>query len=59
MRSRKRPTTLDPTLVARAKAAADRITGFPTRIAGGRLEVPFGDEPGLEELVEALERAAP
>ena len=56
---RKRPTTLDPALVGRAKAAADRITGFPSRVAGGRLEIRFGDEPGLEELVEALERVAP
>ncbi len=56
---RARPTALDPALVARAKAAAERITGFPTRIAGGRLEIAFAGEPGLEELVEALERAAP
>jgi ParB family chromosome partitioning protein len=56
---RARPTTLDPALVARAKTAAERITGFPTRIAGGRLEIAFGAESGLEELVEALERAAP
>ena len=56
---RARPTTLDPALVSRAKTAAERITGFPTRIAGGRLEIAFGAESGLEELVEALERAAP
>jgi ParB family transcriptional regulator, chromosome partitioning protein len=53
---RKRPTALDPALVARAKTAADRVTGFRTRISGSRLEIPFGDEAGLEELVEALER---
>jgi ParB family chromosome partitioning protein len=53
---RKTPTSLDPALVARATAAAERLTGFPARIAGGRLELPFGDETGLEELVEALER---
>jgi ParB family transcriptional regulator, chromosome partitioning protein len=56
---RKAQTTLDPTLVARAKAAAERLTGFPARVAGGRLELPFGDESGLEELVEALERLTP
>jgi ParB family transcriptional regulator, chromosome partitioning protein len=56
---RKRPTVLDPALVARATAAAERVAGFPARVAGGRLEIPFGDETGLEELVEALERAAP
>jgi ParB family chromosome partitioning protein len=56
---RKRPTTLDPALVARAKAAVDGITGFSSRISGGRLEIVFGDETGLEELVEALERVSP
>ena len=56
---RKQPVTLDPALVARAKHAAGRISGFPTRVAGGRLEIQFGEESGLEELVEALERIAP
>jgi ParB family transcriptional regulator, chromosome partitioning protein len=56
---RKRPTALDPALVARAKAAAERLTGFPARVVGGRLEIPFAEETGLEELVEALEAAAP
>ena len=56
---RQRPATLDPALVTRARVAADRITGFPTRVRGGRLEIPFGDETGLEELVEALERVSP
>jgi ParB-like chromosome segregation protein Spo0J len=56
---RKQPATLDPALIARAKSAAGRITGFPARVAGGRLEIQFGDEAGLEELVEALEGAAP
>ena len=45
-------------LAGRAKAAADRITGFSSRIVSGRLEIPFADETELEELVEALERAA-
>jgi ParB family chromosome partitioning protein len=53
---RRQVTTLDPDLVRRVKAAADRITGFETRVAGGRLEIPFGDETGLAELAEALER---
>jgi ParB family chromosome partitioning protein len=56
---RKGTTALDPSLVARATAAAERITGFSARVSGGRLELPFGDESGLEELVEALETAAP
>jgi ParB family chromosome partitioning protein len=50
---------LDPDLVARAKDAADRITGFETRVIRGRLEIPFADETELAELVEALENAAP
>jgi ParB family chromosome partitioning protein len=56
---RRQPVTLDPALIARAKTAAERITGFPTRVAAGRLEIHFGDETGLEELVEALEATAP
>jgi ParB family chromosome partitioning protein len=55
---RRQAARLDPDLVARTKAAADRITGFSSRIAGGRLEIPFADETELEELAEALERAA-
>jgi ParB family transcriptional regulator, chromosome partitioning protein len=56
---RRQAATLDPALVARAKAAADRITGFSSRIAGGRLEISFADETELEELVEALESVSP
>jgi ParB family transcriptional regulator, chromosome partitioning protein len=55
---RKQPVRFDPTLVARAKDAADRITGFSSRISRGRLEIPFVDETELEELVEALEQIA-
>ena len=58
----KRPRTsitADPVLVKRATEAAERLTGLPARIAGGRLEIPFADETELAELVESLERAAP
>ena len=58
----KRPrvtTPLDPELAARARRAAERLTGMPARIANGRLEIPFADETQLAELVEALERAGP
>src|SRR6186997_1965234 len=55
----RRPTTkLDPALVARAKTAANRITGFSSRIASNRLEISFADETELEELVEALEKVS-
>jgi ParB family transcriptional regulator, chromosome partitioning protein len=49
---------LDPALVERVRAAAERLTGFPVRIASGRLEIAFADETELAELAEALERSA-
>jgi len=55
-KQRRQVTQADPSLVARAKAAADRITGFSSRIVSNRLEIMFADETELEELVEALER---
>jgi ParB family transcriptional regulator, chromosome partitioning protein len=55
---RRQAARLDPDLVARAKAAADRITGFSSRVSRGRLEIAFADETELAELVEALERTA-
>jgi ParB family transcriptional regulator, chromosome partitioning protein len=57
-KQRRQVTKLDPALVARAKTAADRITGFSSRIVSNRLEISFVDETELEELVEALEKAA-
>jgi len=56
---RRQAVRFDPALVARAKAAADRITGFSSRVSRGRLEIPFTDETELAGLVEALEEAAP
>jgi ParB family chromosome partitioning protein len=56
---RRQTARLDPDLVARAKTAADRITGVSSRISNGKLEIPFADETELAELVEALEAAAP
>ena len=47
---------VDPALAERARNAVERATGFPARIRAGRLELSFGDETELEELVEALER---
>jgi ParB family chromosome partitioning protein len=55
---RRQEARLDPALVARAKGAAERLTGFSVRITRGRLEIPFTDEHELAELVEALESAA-
>jgi ParB family chromosome partitioning protein len=48
--------TVDPALAERARKAAERATGFSARIVSSRLEIAFGDETELEELVEALER---
>ncbi len=59
--ARRRPrrvVALDPELVDRARVAAESVTAMPIRIAGGTLQVAFGDEKGLAELVEALETAA-
>jgi ParB family transcriptional regulator, chromosome partitioning protein len=56
---RRQPVRLDPALAERAKTAADRLTGFSSRVTRGRLEIPFADETELAELVEALEAAAP
>jgi len=58
-RPRRQPVRLDPDLVARASVAAERLTGFSAHIRGGKLEIPFADEPALAELVEALEAALP
>src|SRR5205085_12209005 len=55
---RRQPARLDPELVGRAKAAADGLTGFSSRVVRGRLEIPFADATALAELVEALETAA-
>jgi ParB family chromosome partitioning protein len=60
--ARRRPRrngALDPGLVGRARAAAERLTGRSVRVAGGALHVRFEDETGLAELVEALEAAVP
>jgi ParB family transcriptional regulator, chromosome partitioning protein len=57
-KQRRQSTKLDPSLVARAKTAADQVTGFSSRIVSNRLEIAFADETELEELVEALERVA-
>ena len=49
-----RPKTL-ASAAAHVGRAAQRLTGLPARVSAGKLELHFGDETGLEELVEALE----
>ncbi len=54
----RRPRTaskVDPALAERARAAAESVTGFPARVSAGKLELHFGDELELDELVETLE----
>jgi ParB family chromosome partitioning protein len=53
----RRRAPVDPALSARARTAAERLLGFPARVASGRLEIAFADEHELAELTEALERA--
>jgi ParB family chromosome partitioning protein len=50
--------SVDPALADRVAAAATRVTGLPSRVLAGRLEVSFVSETQLEELAEALEAAA-
>jgi ParB family chromosome partitioning protein len=56
---RRTAPTVDPSLASRARAAAERLTGMPARVSGGRLEIRFEDETRLAELVEALEALEP
>ena len=53
----RRVAAFDPALVDRARAASELVTGMPARVSAGMLQIRFGDEKGLEELVEALEAA--
>ena len=55
---RAEPSPVDPDLAERARAAVHRLTGKRARVTASRVELPFADEHELEELVEALERAA-
>jgi len=54
-RRRPRSAPVDPELADRARQAAERLTGLPARVSAGKLELRFGDETRLAELVEVLE----
>jgi ParB family transcriptional regulator, chromosome partitioning protein len=54
-RRRRTGAAVDPELADRARVAAQRLTGLPARLNAGKLEIQFGDETRLEELVETLE----
>ncbi len=55
---RRKSAAANPALAARARAAAERLTGRPARVTRGRVELLFADEYELAELTESLERAA-
>jgi len=55
---RVRATPVDPALAARVRTALEHLTGFHAKVGTGRVELVFADEHELEELAEALERAA-
>jgi len=57
-RPRERSTQVDPALADRVRSAFEQLTGRQARVLPGRVELPFGDEHDLAELVEALENAA-
>jgi ParB family transcriptional regulator, chromosome partitioning protein len=56
---RRKGVLVDPALANRARSAAERLTGLGARVRQGKLEIAFGDEHELAELVEVLEAAAP
>jgi ParB family chromosome partitioning protein len=54
----RRRQPVDPALAERARAGLRRLTGADAKVTAGRIELYFDDETGLEEIVEALERAS-
>jgi ParB family chromosome partitioning protein len=57
-RPRTRAARVDPALAERARGAVEQLTGWHARVVPGKVELPFGDEHDLAELIEALENAA-
>jgi hypothetical protein len=37
----------------------EAVAGTPVRVTDTRIEIPFSDATGLEEIIEAFERARP
>ena len=52
----RRSAPVDPALAVRARELLERATGAGVRVKARRIEVDFGDETELAEIVEALER---
>jgi ParB family chromosome partitioning protein len=57
-RPRTRSVPVDPALAAQVRTAIEQLLGRHARVVPGRVELPFGDEHDLAELVEAFENAA-
>jgi ParB family chromosome partitioning protein len=55
---RVRASPVDPALADRVRSAFANLTGFHAKVGHGKVEFVFADEHELEELAEALERAA-
>jgi ParB family chromosome partitioning protein len=53
----RRAAAVDRVLADRVRSAAERLTGLPSRVTGGMLQIRFDDETRLAELAEALEAA--
>ena len=55
---RVRAAPVDPALADRVRSAFAHLTGYHAKVGNGRVELAFADEHELEEIAEALERAA-
>ena len=55
---RVRAAPVDPALADRVRSAFAHLTGYHAKVGNGRIELAFADEHELEEIAEALERAA-
>jgi len=55
---RRSQARINPVLAERAAKAVEQLTGFRAKVTRSRIEIAFGDETGLEELVESLEGAS-
>jgi ParB family transcriptional regulator, chromosome partitioning protein len=53
----RRARRVSPAVAARARAAVEGVVGSAVRVTDTRIEIPFSDETGLEEIIEAFERA--
>jgi ParB family chromosome partitioning protein len=54
-KTRRQGTRVDPELATRARTALERLTGAGVRVTPQRIEIPFGSETELAEIVESLE----